>query len=121
MIGIIQRNYFGDQLLMSKRAIARLSIEDARETARISSLNAGELSVRVDPEKGKIFFLGPRDHVLSAREETHNVLEGIESETTVYFNADPEDLSQFRTAINQIVKRCRTVTDKIHHEVFIRL
>ena len=94
---------------------------DARETVRIASLNVGELSVRIDPEKGKIMFLGPRDRVLSAREIAHNILEGIENETTVYFNAEPEDLPQLHTAINQIVKRCRIETDKVHHEVFVRL
>lgn len=106
---------------MSRRANARLSIEDARETIRVASLNSGDLSVRVDPEKGRIFFLGPRDQVLSAREVVHNVLGEIDDETTLYFNADPEDLPQLRAAINQIVKRCRTETNKVHHEVFVSL
>jgi hypothetical protein len=106
---------------MNRRANARLSIEDAREAVRVASLNSGDLSVRVDPEKGRIFFLGPRDQVLSAREEVYNVLEGIENETTVYFNADPEDLPKLRMAINQIVKRCRAETDKVRHEVFVSL
>lgn len=106
---------------MGRRAIARLSIEDARETVRLASLNSGDLSVRIDPEKGKIFFLGPRDQVLYAREVAHNVLVGIENETTLYFNADQEDLPQLRTAINQIVKHCRIETNKMHHEVFVGL
>lgn len=106
---------------MSKRARTRLSIEDSRETVRLASLNTGDLSVRVDPEKAKIFFLGPREHVLAARDVAQEVLDDIEQEATVYFNADPEDLPQFRVAISQIVKRCRFESNKLHHEVFVSL
>lgn len=106
---------------MSKRVRARLSIDDSREAVRIASLNTGDLSVRVDADKAKIFFLGPREQVLDARDIAQQVLDDIEQEATIYFNADPEDLPHLRGTISQIVKRCRIESDKLHHEVFVSL
>ncbi|KAF8311154.1 hypothetical protein DL93DRAFT_1502849 [Clavulina sp. PMI_390] len=116
---MVRGNYFGDQLFLSRRARTRLSMPDSRELLRLASLNTGDLSVRVDPEKGKIFFLGPREHVLDARDVAQDVLDEIDQETTVYFNAEPEDLSLLKSSISHIVRRCRIECDRMHHEVFV--
>lgn len=121
MIGMYQGNQTAEKLLMSRRAKLRLSLEDSRETVRLASLGTGELSIRIDPEVGAIYILGPREQVLVAREVVQTVLHDIDNEATVYFNADPEDVKSLRGSIHHIVKRCRITSNKLHHEIFIHL